>query len=106
MKSEVRKTLDDLLTIFRNWKAFWLTQYTPEGPNEWIMQEITGLMFGDDTYAYGYFSSSVRRLLETELITKEEHSAFWSEVYDELDDMREQLCLPKPEHAKVTPLFE
>jgi len=101
---EVRKELNDLLLILHNWKESWLQHYTPEGPNEWIFEEICGLIFGDDVYCYGYFNNYVKRLHECDYLTAKEYNTFWEEVWDELNDMRERLHLPGPDGSKVTTL--
>ena len=89
------------MMMLHNWKARWLQEYTPEGPNEWIFEEMCGLIFGDDTYVYGHYSSYLKRLQECGHLTTEEHNAFWEEVWNELVDMRRQLQLPEPDEKVI-----
>jgi len=102
MDKNVQKTIDDIHTMVANWKKFWLSQYTEEGPNDWILEEFTELILGGAYYQFGIVSSAVDRLLKDEFINETEHELFWNQIYAELDDVRRLLDLPTPKENVIT----
>lgn len=101
MDENVQKTINDIHQIIQNWKKFWLTQYSTDGVNEWILEEFTELILGGQFYQYGIVSSALNGLVKGEFITKLEYESFWERTFAEIDDMRRLLGLPDPKESPV-----
>ena len=103
MNEAVRKELETILMMIERWKVFWIKQYrdpeesTISNPNAWILDEFSQLIHGGDFYQYGHVTPVLRRLYETEQITKEEYNEFCEKIYDQIDDLRRMLGLSDPE---------
>jgi hypothetical protein len=90
VKKEVRKELDDLIKIIRNWKDCEVRISDCDGTDQFVLddyiEDITRVLM-----------PYVSRLRECAHITHEEFIDFISQVREEVDDMRRQLQLPEPE---------
>lgn len=81
MEDYVRKELEALEQMVRNWKANYLGFATPEGNNDFLVEE-----FQEEITSY--LSPYVRRLFQCEYITAQEAEEFMSQCYDQVDDLR------------------
>ena len=94
MDPETKTEIDTLHQMVQNWKNFWLTQYSTDGVNEWIMEEFIEEV---STYIIPY----VGRLLDTNNITETDCGVFYERLKDEITDMRRLLRLPDPKDSTL-----
>lgn len=84
MQDDVRKELDTLEQMVLNWKASYLGFATPDGGNDFLMEE-----FQDEIMMY--ISPYVRRLFQCEYLTPVEAEEFMDHLYDQVEDLRQQI---------------
>jgi hypothetical protein len=84
MNDEVRKELDTLEQMVLNWKASYLGFATPDGGNDFLLEE-----FQDEIMMY--ISPYVRRLYQCEYLTSVEAEEFMDHLYDQVEDLRQQI---------------
>ncbi len=81
MQENVRKELDALEQMVLNWKASYLGFATPEGGNDFLVEE-----FQEEITTY--ISPYLRRLCQCEYITSGEAEEFMDHCYNQVDDLR------------------
>ena len=81
MQDSVRKELDTLEQMVFNWKASYLGFATPEGGNDFLLEE-----FQEEIMTY--ISPYVRRLYECEYLSPGEAEEFMDHCYDQVEDLR------------------
>jgi len=81
MQENVRKELDALEKMMLNWKASYLGFATPEGGNDFLVEE-----FQEEITTY--ISPYMRRLYQCEYITQKEAEEFLDHCYDQVEDLR------------------
>jgi hypothetical protein len=81
MQENVRKELDALEQMVFNWKASFLGFATPEGGNDFLVEE-----FQEEISTY--LSPYVRRLYQCEYITQLEAEEFMDHCYDQVNELR------------------
>lgn len=84
MEENVRKELDVLKEMLRNWKTGFLSWASPNGDNEYVLLEFTEEI---QMNIYPY----VRRLFEMSHLTESEAKEFMSYCFSQVEDLREQL---------------
>ncbi|MEW6386666.1 MAG: hypothetical protein AB1491_04020 [Thermodesulfobacteriota bacterium] len=92
MEDNVRQELDTLEQMVLNWKANYLGFATPEGNNDFLVEE-----FQEEITTY--MSPYLRRLFQCEYLTAQEAEQFLNQCYDQVDDLRRliQELEPPPE---------
>lgn len=81
MEDNVRKELDALEQMVLNWKANYLSFATPEGNNDFLVEE-----FREEVTTY--MSPYMRRLFQCEYLNPQEAEEFLNHLYDQVDDLR------------------
>jgi hypothetical protein len=94
MDKATKTEIDDLHQMVQNWKKFWLSQYSTDGVNEWIMDE-----FMDEVTTY--ITPYVGRLLDTNYLTEVDCGVFYDRLRGEITDMRRLLQLPDPKESTL-----
>ncbi len=84
MEENVRQELEALEQMVLNWKANYLGFATPDGGNDFLLEE-----FAEEISTY--ISPYVRRLFQCEHLTGEEAEAFLNQCYEQVDDLRAQI---------------
>jgi hypothetical protein len=84
MEDSVRKELDTLEQMVLNWKASYLGFATPEGGNDFLVEE-----FQEEIGTY--VSPYVRRLYQCEYLTPEEAEEFMDQCYDQVEELRQMI---------------
>ena len=81
MEENVRQELNALEEMVLNWKRNYLEYATPEGNNDFLVQE-----FQEEITTY--ISPYMRRLFQCEHVTEMEASEFLDSCYRQVDDLR------------------
>lgn len=81
MEENVRKELDALEMMVFNWKQCYLGDATPEGNNDFLMEE-----FQEEITTY--MSPYLRRLFQCDHLTQQEAAEFLDSCYSQVDDLR------------------
>ena len=81
MEDNVRKELDALEMMVLNWKQCYLGDATPEGNNDFLVEE-----FQEEITTY--MSPYLRRLFECDHLTQQEAGEFLDSCYSQVDDLR------------------
>jgi hypothetical protein len=81
MEENVRKELEALEVMVLNWKANYLQYATPDGGNDYLLEE-----FHEEISTY--MSPYVRRLFQCQYITAEQAEKFLNQMYDQVEDLR------------------
>jgi hypothetical protein len=84
MEENVRQELEALEAMVRNWKRNYLEYATPEGNNDFLVEE-----FQEEITTY--MSPYLRRLFQCEYLTQEEAEEFLNACYSQVDDLRAQI---------------
>lgn len=84
MEENVRKELDALEAMVLNWKANYLQYATPDGNNEFLLEE-----FHEEITTY--MSPYIRRLFQCEYITAEQAEKFLNHLYDQVEELRQEI---------------
>lgn len=84
MEENVRKELDALKGMMLNWKRGFLGWASPEGDNDYVLQEFTEEI---QKYVYPY----VIRLIQTEHLSNLEAKEFMQYCYGQVEDLRDQM---------------
>jgi hypothetical protein len=84
MEENVTKELDTLKGMLDNWKRGYLSWASPDGDNEYVLQEFREEM---DEKLYPY----VTRLLEEKHLSQFEAKEFMNYCYSQVEDLRDQL---------------
>lgn len=84
MEENVRKELDALKGMMLNWKRGFLSWASPEGDNDYVLQEFTEEI---QKYIYPY----VIRLIQTEHLSNLEAKEFMQYCYGQVEDLRDQM---------------
>jgi hypothetical protein len=84
MQDNVRKELDALEQMVLNWRASYLGFATPEGNNDFLVEE-----FQEEISTY--MSPYLRRLFQCEYLTVEEAEEFMDQCYDQVEVLRLQI---------------
>jgi hypothetical protein len=84
MEENVRKELDALKGMMLNWKRGFLGWASPEGDNDYVLQEFTEEI---QKYIYPY----VIRLIQTEHLSNLEAKEFMQYCYGQVEDLRDQM---------------
>ncbi|MGB8991199.1 MAG: hypothetical protein WCD80_04005 [Desulfobaccales bacterium] len=82
MEKNVRKELDDLEMMVFNWKQCYLGDATPEGNNDYLVEE-----FQEEITTY--MSPYLRRLFQCDHLTQQEAGEFLDSCYSQVDDLRQ-----------------
>ena len=93
MEEIVRKELNALEEMVLNWKRNYLEYATPEGNNDFLVQE-----FQEEITTY--LSPYLRRLFQCEYITEMEASEFLGSCYGQVDDLRRLIQEKESQPAK------
>jgi hypothetical protein len=81
MEENVRQELKALEAMVLNWKKSYLEFATPEGNNDFLVEE-----FQEEISAY--MSPYLRRLFQCEHLTQQEAGEFLDSCYRQVDDLR------------------
>lgn len=81
MEENVRQELNALEEMTLNWKRNYLEHATPEGNNDFLVEE-----FQEEITSY--ISPYLRRLFECEYLTEMEAAEFRDSCYRQVDDLR------------------
>ena len=81
MKENVRQELEALEMMVFNWKQCYLGDATPEGNNDFLVEE-----FREEITTY--MSPYLRRLFECDHLTQQEAGEFLDSCYSQVDDLR------------------
>jgi hypothetical protein len=84
MEENVRQELDALEQMVLNWKRNYLEYATPEGNNDFLLEE-----FQEEISTY--MSPYLRRLFQCEHLTAEEAEEFLNACYNQVEDLRAQI---------------
>ena len=84
MEENVCKELDALKGMMLNWKRGFLGWASPEGDNDYVLQEFTEEI---QKHVYPY----VIRLLQTEHLSNLEAKEFMQYCYGQVEDLRDQM---------------
>jgi len=84
MKENVVKELDTLKGMLENWKRGFLSWASPDGENEYVLQE-----FNEDIQKHVF--PYVTRLLEAEHLSHSEATEFMDYCYNQVEDLNNQL---------------
>jgi hypothetical protein len=84
MEENVRQELDALEQMVRSWKRNYLEYATPEGNNDFLLQE-----FQEEISTY--LSPYLRRLFQCEHLTQQEAEEFLNACYSQVEDLRAQI---------------
>jgi hypothetical protein len=94
MEENVRQELEALEQMVLNWKANYLGFATPEGGNDFLLEE-----FQEEIATY--MSPYLRRLYKCEHITAQQAEEFMDQCYSQVDDLRR--LIQEVETAPVKP---
>ena len=86
MDKETKTEIDTLHQMVQNWKKGYLSHYSTDGVNEWILEDFTEEI---NTILLPY----VTRLFETDYITALDRGNFYDRLKAEIDDLRRLLGL-------------
>ena len=81
MEENVRQELDAMVMMVSNWKGVYLSDATPEGNNDFLVEEFQEEL---TTYMAPY----LRRLFQCDHITAEEAEEFRNFCHREVEDLR------------------
>jgi len=81
MEENVRKELNDLEMMVLNWKRSYLESATPDGNNDFLVQE-----FQEEIATY--ISPYLRRLFQCNHLVQEEAEEFLDSCSRQIDDLR------------------
>jgi hypothetical protein len=81
MEENVRQELDALEAMVLNWKRSYLEYASPEGNNDFLVQE-----FQEEINTY--MSPYLRRMFQCEHLTHQEAEEFLNACYSQVDDLR------------------
>jgi hypothetical protein len=84
MEENVRQELKALEQMVLNWKVNYLGFATPEGGNDFLVEE-----FHEEISTY--MSPYLRRLYQCEYLTAEQAAEFLNRCYDEVEDLRARI---------------
>jgi len=84
MEENVRQELAALEAMVLNWKRNYLEYATPEGNNDFLLEE-----FQEEITTY--MSPYLRRLFQCEYLTQEEAEELLEVCYNQVDDLRAQI---------------
>ena len=84
MEENVIKELDTLKGMLDNWKRGYLSWASPDGDNEYVLQEFREEM-EEKLYPY------VTRLFEEKHLSQSEAKEFMNYCYSQVEDLRDQL---------------
>jgi hypothetical protein len=84
MEEYVRKELDALEAMVLNWKRNYLDYATPEGNNDFLVEE-----FQEEISTY--MSPYLRRLYQCEYITAAQAEEFLNACYSQVEELRAQI---------------
>jgi len=93
MEENVRKELDALKGMMLNWKRGFLGWASPEGDNDYVLQEFTEEI---QKYIYPY----VIRLIQTEHLSNLEAKEFMGYCYGQVEDLRDQMTQVETSEGK------
>ncbi len=93
MEENVIKELDTLKGMLNNWKRGYLSWASPDGDNEYVLQEFREEM---DEKLYPY----VTRLLEEKHLSQSEAKEFMNYCYSQVEDLRDQLSKVETNESK------
>ncbi len=82
MKENVKKELDTIRGIIDRWKESYLGWATPDGGNEFLIDE-----FSEEISTY--VSPLVRRLWESNYLTQDEVHEFLEDCYSQMNELRD-----------------
>ncbi len=84
MKDNVRKELDSLEAMLRNWEAGFMSWATQDGDNEHVFMEFTEEI---QSHIFPY----VKRLYEANHLTETEAKEFMNYCFSQVERLREKL---------------
>jgi len=84
MEENVRKELDTLKGMMLNWKRGFLGWASPEGDNDYVLQEFIEEI---QKHVYPYLT----RLLQAEHLSGFEAKEFMQYCYGQVEDLRDQM---------------
>ena len=93
MEENVIKELDTLKGMLNNWKRGFLSWASPDGDNEYVLQEFTEEI-QQQLYPY------VNRLLEAQHLSQSEAREFMDYCYNQVEDLRDQLSKMETNESK------
>jgi hypothetical protein len=95
MEENVRQELDAMVMMMSNWKGVYLSDATPEGNNDFLVEEFQEEL---TTYMGPY----LRRLFQCDHITAEEAEEFRNFCHSEVEDLR-NLIRKREQEAETPP---
>jgi hypothetical protein len=93
MEENVRQELDTLEKMVRNWKRGYLEYASPDGNNDFLVQE-----FQEEINTY--ISPYLRRLFQCEHLTQPEAEEFLNACYSQVDILRAEIQAVETPPAK------
>jgi len=93
MEENVIKELDALKGMLNNWKRGFLSWASPDGENEYVLQE-----FKEDINMHIY--PYVTRLLESKHLNQSEATEFMDYCYSQVEDLNDQLSIMETNESK------
>jgi hypothetical protein len=93
MEENVKKELDTIKRLVLRWKKSYLEWATPDGPNEYLLEE-----FSEEISMY--VSPFLRRFLDANYLSPYEHNEFLESCYSQINELREQIKKKEAEHKQ------
>jgi hypothetical protein len=84
MEENVRRELEALEAMVLNWKREYLEYATPEGNNDFLVEEL-------QEEITTYMSPYLRRLFQCEYLTQQEADEFLSACYSQVEVLRAEI---------------
>ena len=93
MDEKVKKELETIKRLVLRWKKSYLGWATPDGPNEYLLEE-----FSEEITMY--VSPLLRRFLDANYLSPYEHNEFLESCYSQINELREQIKKKEAEHKQ------
>ncbi len=93
MEENVKKELDTIKQIVSRWKKSYLGWATPDGGNEYLLEE-----FSEEISTY--VSPMVRRFCETNDLSPSEHNEFIESCYSQVNELRDLIKKKEAEYKQ------
>lgn len=93
MEENVKEELDTIKQIVSRWKKSYLGWATPDGGNEYLLEE-----FSEEISTY--VSPMVRRLYESNYLSLSEHHEFIESCYSQVNELRDLIKKKEAEYKQ------
>ena len=93
MEENVKKELDTIKRLVLRWKKSYLEWATPDGPNEYLLEE-----FSEEISMY--VSPFLRRFLDANYLSPYEHNEFLESCYSQINELRDLIKKKEAEHKQ------